>query len=56
MEYTADQFKTYVIIEFDPGCDFAIQKWLENKLKEPKNHNGAGLLTKFSSNSKNQVH
>ena len=55
MDLNDELFKTYVVIEFDSKCKSDIKRWLENKLKAPKDKNGAELLTKFSTNSKNEV-
>lgn len=51
----SSSFNTFAIIEFDPKCSSSVKHWLNSKLKKSKEDNGADLLTKFATNSKNEV-
>ena len=55
MNSNEDFLDTLVVIEFDPNCSQDVKNWLQNKLKTPKEKNGAELLTKYTVNSKNEV-
>lgn len=50
----SNEFKSYVIIEFDSKCSDEVKRWLIGKLSTAKTAQGAQLAITLTRNSKNE--